>query len=202
MVSGFELLLEHARIVLDASDTLAECLKNGNQVGETARRVRDLEHSGHEALRKICCILRRSFITPIDPEDIHYIGSLSEEILDHLEAVAYRIEAYDMERSRQQISEVSGMAHECVQATYSALETLQREGVRKPDELTRKCEEVSRRESAAEERLRAATRELFVNEHDPIQLMKQKEICGLLKATGDCCEDMADVLEAVAVKNS
>lgn len=115
---------DHARIVLDASGTLANCLKNVGQATETARQVRDLEHRGDAALRKICRLLHRSFITPSDSEDIHHIASLSDEILDHLDAVAYRIEAYEIARSRQQISEVSSMVHECVQAEYSALETL------------------------------------------------------------------------------
>src|SRR5262249_48923658 len=159
----------HARIVRDASDTLASCLKTANHAGDTARQVRELEHQGDAAVRKIYRLLHRSFITPIDPEDIHHIASLSDEILDHLDAVAYRIEAYDIEGSRQPLSEVAGMVHDCVQATCSAVETLQREGVRKPEELTRQCEEVNRREWAAEERLRAVVRDLFANERDPIQ---------------------------------
>jgi hypothetical protein len=198
----FELLVGHVRIVLDASSTLANCLRNGSETGEAARKVRDLERKGDEELRKIYRLLHQSFITPIDPEDIQRIASLSDHILDHLDAAAWRIDAYGMERSLPQISEAAGMLHECIQATCAAIETLQREGVSKPDELTKQCEEVKRRELAAEDRLRTVIRDLFANERDAIQLIKQKEIYDLLEATGDRCENLADTLEAVAVKNS
>jgi uncharacterized protein len=98
--------------------------------------------------------------------------------------------------------EIARMVHECVAATLEALETLEREGVQKPDELTKRCEEINRRELATEERVREVVRDLFANERDPIVLIKRKEVYELLEATADCCENVATVLEGIAVKNS
>jgi uncharacterized protein len=100
------------------------------------------------------------------------------------------------------MSELARMVHGCVEATLEALKVLQREGVKKPDELTKSCEEINRRELETEERVRALIRDLFKTERDPIALIKQKEVYELFESTAHCCEDVADVLEAIAVKNS
>ena len=79
---------------------------------------------------------------------------------------------------------------------------LNREGVKKPDELTKQCEGINGRELEIEDRVRKAVRELFANERDAIALIKQKEIYELFESAADGCKNVADVLEAVAVKNS
>lgn len=201
----FDLLLEHAKLALEASTLVA----NGSDATavqpnthNTAQKVRDLELKGDEALREIKRRLHKSFITPIDPEDIHQLSALIDEVLDHLDAAAYRIEAFGLERSYERIAEVARMVHRCAEAMYEAIETLQQGGVKNPDELTKRCEAINRRELETENRVRELIRDLFANEKDAIALMKQKEIYELLESVGDCCEEVADVLEAIAVKNS
>jgi uncharacterized protein len=119
-----------------------------------------------------------------------------------LDSVAYRLEAFGLEDSHERMSALARMVHGCVEATLEALKVLQREGVKKPDELTKSCEEINRRELETEEQVRALIRDLFRTERDPIALIKQKEVYELLESTARCCEDVADVLEAIAVKNS
>src|ERR1700678_167062 len=201
----FDLLVEQAKLALEASALVANSL--GARAGEpdthsSAQKVRDLELRGDEALREINRRLHRSFITPIDPEDIHQLSALIDEVLDHLDAAAYRIEAFGLERSYERIAEVARMAHGCAEAMFEAIETLQQTGVKNPDELTNRCEAINRRELETENRVRQLIRDLFANEKDAIALMKQKDIYELLESVGDCCEDVADVLEAIAVKNS
>jgi len=200
----FELLVEQSRIVLDASRQVAEGLAGTGQPDfcGTAQKVRDLERKGDEAARQIYQRLHKTFITPIDPEDVHLLVTRIDEILDHLDAAAYRLDAYRLESSPEGMSEIARMVHGCVEATVEAMETLEREGVKKPEELTKRCEEINRRELEAEDRVRAAVRTLFANERDPIALIKQKEIYELLETVADCCENVADVLESIAVKNS
>jgi hypothetical protein len=201
----YDLLIEQVKIVSEASSLLAAGLGAGDVEQDSlgiAQKIRDLERAGDQVLRQIYKRLHKTFITPIDPEDIHELASRIDEILDHLDAVAYRFDAFGLESSHRRLAEVAGMVHGCVEATIEALKVLQREGVKKPEELTTCCEEINRRELATEDRVRELIRELFKTEHDPIALIKQKEVYELLEATADCCEDVADVLEAVAVKNS
>jgi uncharacterized protein Yka (UPF0111/DUF47 family) len=98
--------------------------------------------------------------------------------------------------------EIAKMVHGCVEVTLQALETLRSEGTKKPDALTERCEEVNRRELETEDRVRKAVRNLFANEHDAITLIKHKEIYELLESAAGCCKNVADALEAIAVKNS
>lgn len=201
----FDLLVAQGRIVFEASRLFADGMGDGAAQPDsdgTARKVRDLERKGDEALRQIYRRLHKTFITPIDPEDIHELATGIDEILDHLDAAAYRFEAYGIGCSAERMPEIARMVHECVAATLEALETLEREGVQKPDELTKRCEEINRRELATEERVREVVRDLFANERDPIVLIKRKEVYELLEATADCCENVATVLEGIAVKNS
>jgi uncharacterized protein len=201
----FELLVEQAKIAFEASHAFAEMMAEGRAPADSfgaAKKVRELERKGDEALRQIYRQLHKTFITPIDPEDIHQLAASIDEILDHLDSAAYRMDAYGIGKSAVYAPEIARMVHECVAATLRAVETLQREGVQKPDALTERCEEINRLELSVEERVRGVVRELFANERDPIALMKQKEVYELLESTADCCEHVATVLEAIAVKNS
>src|SRR5579863_6068367 len=201
----FDLLIEQAKTVYQASSLLAAGLGEGAGQSDalgTAQKVRDLERKGKETARQIYRRLHKTFITPIDPEDIHELASRIDEILDHLDSVAYRLEAFGLEGSCERMSPLARMVHGCVEATVEALRVLQREGVKKPDELTNSCEEINRRELETEERVRALIRDLFKSERDPIALIKQKEVYELFESTAHCCEHVADVLEAIAVKNS
>jgi uncharacterized protein Yka (UPF0111/DUF47 family) len=201
----FDLLVAQAKLAFEASTVLADGLGGGKKestAAATAQKIRDLKCKGDDALRQIYHRLHKTFITPIDPEDIHALATGIDEILDHLEAVAYRVSAYEIDGSENVLAEIARLVHECVGATLQALETLEREGVKKPDELTQHCEEINRRELETEDRVRAVIRDSFANERDPIALIKRKEVYELLESTGDSCENVANVLEGVAVKNS
>ena len=197
----FTLLAEQSSIVLEAASALAEGMRGTDSLG-TAQHVRDLERKGEEVLRNIYRRLHKTFITPIDPEDIHHLASEVDKILDHIDAVAYRLDAYEMKRPTGPLVEIAVMLEGCVGVTHRAMQFLEKEGVKKPDELTTLCEEINRQEIQTEERVRAAIRELFANERDVISLIKQKEIYELLESAADSCETVADALEGVAVKNS
>ncbi len=167
-----------------------------------AQEVKGLECKGDEATRNICRRLYQTFITPIDPEDLHLLATLIDDILDRLDAVAYRFDAFGMDRIHERTAEIARMVDGCVTAVVEAVEFLHSDGVKKPEGLTKVCEEINRREFATERRVREVIRDLFATERDAIELIKQKEIYELLEATADRCEDVADVLESIAVKNS
>jgi predicted phosphate transport protein (TIGR00153 family) len=196
----FDLLLDQARIALDASRLLTTGMTFAS--GGTAQKIRELENKGDEALRNIYRRLHKTFITPVDPEDVQALASRIDEVLDHLDAVAYRFEAYGVAGSAAHMREIAGMVQGCIESMAGALEALQRDGVQEADALIRMCEEINRREFETETRVRELVRDLFASEKDPIELIKKKEIYELLESTADCCENVADVLEAIAVKNS
>ena len=200
----FDLLVDHARMALNASSVLAQGISEGGteQGRNMASRIRDIERAGDKALRELDRKLHQTFITPLDGEDIHELGSTVDDILDHLDAVAWRIDAYGLNDSPGDLPQIVQMVHGCIESSVAALQSLQKNGVDKPDELTDLCQEINARELATEDRVRVVMRDLFRTERDPIALMKKKEVYDLLEQTGDYCETLADVLESVAVKNS
>jgi len=193
----YDLLTGQAQIAVEASRLLAAGLGGGG-----AQKVRDLERKADQAFRQINTRLHRTFITPIDPEDIHQIASGIDEIIDHIEAAAFRLEAYCSDRPPERLADLARLLNGCVEATLGAMQTLERDGVQKPESLTSCCEEINRRESEMEDRVRDAVGELFRTERDPIALIKHKEVYELLESAADCCENVADALEGIAVKNS
>lgn len=201
----FTLLIEHSRIVLEASSLLTNGLRassGATKFSETARQIRNLERKADEATRNIYCRLHKTFITPIDPEDVYQLASRIDEILDHLDTAAYCIEAYALNNTPEAIAEIAGLVNGCINATVEALETLQRDGTESSANLVSRCEDINQREFETEERVRLAIRALFANERDAITLIKQKEIYEILAAAAKSCESVAEALEAVAVKNS
>ncbi len=200
----FHLLVQQSMIVFEASRLLAEGLVGPGQPDYlgTAQQVRDLERKEEDAARQIYRRLHKTFITPIDPEDIHELTTGIHRILNHLDSAAYRCDAYRLESPPEGLPEIARMVHRCVTATVRALETLEREGIKKPDELAQSCEVVNRLELETEDRVRTAVRQLFATARDAIALIKHKEIYELLGSAADGCKDVADVLEGIAVKNS
>lgn len=201
----FELLGEQAQLVREASNLLEKGVlgaAGGGDFAITAGQVRNLERKGREALSAINRRLHKTFITPIDPEDITYLSTMIDEVLNQLDAAAYRMDAFGLGKSTESLPEAAAMARDCVDAMCDAVEALGREDVWKSGELTEKCEEVNRRGLDSENRIREIVRKLFARERDAIALIKQKEVFEMLETTCDSCERVANILESIAIKNS
>src|ERR1700722_16379154 len=112
----FDLLVEQGQVVLEASRLIADGLQGSGQPDflGSAQKVRELERKEEAAARQIYQRLHKTFITPIDPEDIHELATGIHEIIKHLDAVAYRCDAYRLERPPEGMPEIARQIHECV----------------------------------------------------------------------------------------
>jgi predicted phosphate transport protein (TIGR00153 family) len=187
-----------ARIIADAARLLAEAAKEGNShLNRAAVRIQQLEHEGDEIIHDTFTRLNQTFITPLDPEDIHSLSSRLDDVLDGIEDTAYRMVAYRLEPIPPTVVELCEVVHDCAKSIQKAFEALN-----KDQRLMEHCIEVNRLEDYADQLVRRAVSDLFQSEKDPIALIKQKEILESLEDTTDRCEDVADVLQSVVVKNS
>jgi uncharacterized protein len=141
--------------------------------------------------------LNQTFITPIDPEDIHAIASALDNVLDGIEDTSHRLVAYRIDPIPPVMIELSEMVAACAKEMHAALTELEKNG-----STMEHCIEINRIENEADRIGRSAVADLFNNEKDPIRLIKLKEVFEYLEATVDNCEDVADVLQNVVVKNS
>jgi len=158
--------------------------------------IKEIEHACDRCTRGIIDRLNRTFITPLDREDIHALASSLDDVMDAIDAVAAVIRLYKITEVRAGARRLVDIVCDSVDRVAEAVEALERrEGV--PELAAR----VSQLEHEADRVHQDAIVELFDQEHDPIAVIKWKEIFDFLEAATDRCEDVANLLEGVIVKN-
>jgi uncharacterized protein len=194
----FNLFNKQVEVISEASRLLYEGAQAGNsRLAEVARQIMSLEHTGDEIIHEIFTRLNQTFITPLDPEDIHNLSSALDDVLDGIEDSVHRMVAYRLDSIPPQMIALAEIIHRCCRALEKAFNALE-----KGDKVMEDCIEVNRLENEADHLVRTAVADLFENQKDAIQLIKLKEIYEFLEGTTDRCEDVADVLQNVVVKNS
>ncbi len=194
----FDLFLDQVKITRQAAELLAEGARAGNStLGEVAVKISVLEGKADSVLHDIFQRLNQTFITPLDPEDIHSLSTHLDDVIDGIEELAHRIVAYRIDPVPQVVVEGAEQIGACVRALEMAFQAL-----RSNEKLIDHCIEVNRIEEVVDRLVRAAIRDLFDEEPNPIKVIKLKEIYDLIEQTTDNCEDVAVALQNVIVKNS
>jgi predicted phosphate transport protein (TIGR00153 family) len=194
----YHLFLKQVEIISEASRLLLDGVRTGNaRLAAVATQINVLEHQGDEVIHEIFTRLNQTFITPIDPEDIHNISSALDNVLDGLEDTVHRLVSYRINPIPATMITLSEIVAKCARAFTQAFEALEQNGA-----IQEHCIEINRLENEADLIGRSAVVDLFDKEKDPITLIKLKEVYEFFEATIDSCEDVADVLQNVAVKNS
>jgi uncharacterized protein len=194
----YHLFLKQVEVILEASRVLLDGLRLGNsRLVMAATEINKLEHQGDEVIHEIFTRLNQTFITPIDPEDIHNISSALDNVLDGLEDTAHRLVSYKIDPIPAPLIQLSELVAGCAKALHAAFSALE-----KNDPIMEHCIEINRLENEADLIGRSAVADLFNKETNPIVLIKLKEIYEFIEETIDSCEDVADVLQNVVVKNS
>ena len=188
---------QQGAILSEAARTLYDGVKGGNaQREKAAHTIAELESKADQIIHDAFVRLNLTFITPIDPEDIHSLASHLDDVVDGIEETAYRIAAYGVDPIPPPVIELCAILVSCGKTIQTALDAL---AAGKP--LLEQCIEINRLEGAADLIGRKAIAGLFQNEKDPIQLIKLKEVYEILEKTTDYCENVANVLQEVLVKN-
>jgi len=194
----YKSLNQQVTYISEAAALLYEGAKAGNaKMIANSAKIKELEQRGDEVTHEIYTKLNQTFITPLDPEDIHNLATHLDDILDGIEEVAYRIPAYHIDPIPEVAVVVCQQIVACTVQLITAFEALSNDR-----KLLEPCIEINRIEDAVDNVVRTAVKELFEQETDPIKIMKLKEIFELLEQTTDYCEDVADALQNVIVKNS
>ncbi|MCL4793616.1 MAG: DUF47 family protein [Bryobacteraceae bacterium] len=197
-VKFFEYFLEQSKIIVKAARLLHMSAVEGPEaLQRAAQEITSLETKGDAIIHEIFTRLNQTFITPIDPEDIHSLGSHLDDVLDAIEESAHRIVAYRVDPIPPAVVDLCGIIENCAIVLVKAIEALAAD---KP--MLDHCIEINRLEDHADVVVRAAIADLFQHEKDPIALIKLKEIYEYLEDATDSAEDVADALQNVIVKNS
>jgi predicted phosphate transport protein (TIGR00153 family) len=176
---------------------LDEMLAPDHPVWERAAAIKVVEHRCDEISADILRRLHKTFVTPIDREDIHALVRALDDVIDDIDASADMLRLYRIEHVRPAARELS-------RAIVSACDEMQRgvAALGKREDVSEAVREISNIENQADGAYTTGVGQLFEDEKDPIQVIKWKEILDMLEGATDRCKDVAKVLEAVYVKHS
>lgn len=198
----FELFSRHAALCLQGAELLRAQIGDlrGSGAEERAGRIHAVEHEADAVCQETVERVHGSFVTPIDRGDIHDLASRLDDIVDHIEAVSQRLWLYEIERPTPEIGEMAGNLVDAVRAMKVMVDALA--DTRDPDRMRALSSAVKAVEKTNDRLLRRATARLFKEEQDPKTLIKWKEIYENVEDAIDRCEDVANLIEGVALENA
>jgi hypothetical protein len=194
----FAMFEKAAQNALDGAEVLKDLLDHFDDVKEKARQIEEIEHKGDIITHEIIKRLNTTFITPIDREDILALTSSIDDVIDLIHAAATRIMLYKITEPTPQVKELGFLILKSTRELHRGVTRLSTN----MDEVFEHCVEVNSLENEADRVCRDAIAQLFDQEKDPIYILKWKEIYETLESATDRCEDAANVLEGVALKNA
>ncbi|MFQ5695973.1 MAG: DUF47 domain-containing protein [Terriglobia bacterium] len=195
--SFFALFTQASANLQEAASALAALFRDYTDVEAKVKRVKDLEHRGDEITHQIMTQLNQTFLTPFDREDIHALTSKLDDVLDLIDSVAARLVIYKVRAVRPGALEMASVLVRATEEIHAAVSRLE-----KQNGILERCAAINQMEDEGDATLRRSMARLFDEVKDPIELIKWKEFLEVLEAATDKCEDVADVLESVVVKNA
>ncbi len=194
----FPLFEENARNMVKAARCLKELVDTWKDVEQKVNEITELEHQGDLVTHKIVAQLHRTFVTPFDREDIAQLSHTMDDITDFIHAAADAMLLYKVDRPSRRAKELADIIVEGATEIERAMPQLRRRGELK--KILKRCVELNRLENAADRVYRSAMAELFSDSKDMAHVIKWREIYEHMESATDRCEDVANVLEGVAIK--
>jgi hypothetical protein len=175
---------------------LEEMFASDPPVADKAHEIREVEHKCDFLTHEIIQRLNKTFVTPIDREDIHSMARALDDVMDAIDDVATLVPVYRITKARPGVRELTRIVSASTDQILLAVQALERRSG-----VLERAVEINRLENEADRAHQRAVEQLFDEERDPIAVMKWKEILDLLEDATDRCEDVANLLENVVVKH-
>jgi len=193
----FELFEEESRNIYKGAKLLKEMVDNFSEAEAKAKEIFDVEYEGDRITHEIIRSLNKTFITPLDREDIYNLASKMDDVLDLIESVTDRMVIYKIEEPTPECCKLVDIILRMTEVITWGVANLKNLG-----HVYDHCIEINRLENEADRVTRDAISRLFDQEKDPIAVIKWKELYEKLEDTTDACEDVANILESVVLKNA
>jgi predicted phosphate transport protein (TIGR00153 family) len=196
----FDLFEESAKNIIKGSQALKEMVDSWQFIDSRVAEITELEHQGDTITHQVVSLLHRTFVTPFDREDIALLAHTMDDIIDFIHASADSMFIYKITNPTQRAKELADIIVQGAVEVDKAVHGLRHKSQFK--QILEHCVEINRLENAADRVYRAAIGELFENTKDIAEIIKWREIYEHMESATDRCEDVADVLEGVALKNA
>jgi uncharacterized protein len=193
----FDLYNDAASNAVEISRRLVELLDEFPEGAEDRMRdIKELEHAGDRITHDLVDLINRNFVTPFDRDDMYRLAGVLDDICDNIDDSAEKVVGYGVRDVREQARSQAAVIHRCATKLCEAINRL--EGFK---DSKRQLIELRELEDEGDRLARAAISDLFAGAVDPIALIRWKDIHEQLEEAVDACENAADVLEAILVKN-
>ena len=191
-----------ANNVVAMARVLVEAVNSGNPAGreELFKQIDKLESKGDEITHQVYLELGKNFITPFDREDIHALASAIDDVADYIRGAANRMNLYRIDDYNEHILKLSELTLQAGTELEKAVKELK--DLKNVRCIADACIRINSIENQADYVFDRAVADLFLYEKDAIRLIKYKEILSALENATDMCEDAADVMESILVKNA
>jgi len=202
----FEMFNQHAERIVEAAHAFSGLVANYSDLAlreKYSKEVDDAERAADRVTHDVNRAIHKTFITPIDREQIHSLINTMDDVADLIQDTAQTMALYDIRVMTEEISGLADLSVKCCERLQSAVKLLDKIADPGTAEAALKtCEEIDRLESDADRAMRSAMSKLFRNEPDVRELIKLKAIYELLESITDKCEDVANLIEGIVLENS
>jgi predicted phosphate transport protein (TIGR00153 family) len=196
----FQLFNEQASLVVDGSRELCGMLVTGDRLQQHAYNIESIEKRADKVARSGIELLHRTFITPLDREEIHQLITRMDDILDIIEDTAHLLFLYHVKDVTAETRQLADINHACTQKVQAVVGMLS--DMKNANAMLAACDEIDRYESEADHVMRSAIARLFREEADVRELIKMRTVYEHLEAVTDACEDVANIIEGIVLENS
>jgi uncharacterized protein len=202
----FELFNEHGTKIVEGSRAFMRMIENYADQSlreKYAAEVDAAERQADKVTAEVNRLLHKTFITPIDREQIHGLINAMDDIVDLLQDASETMSLYDVKGMTEEVLRLGDLSAKCCERVQHAVSLLPRINQHDVAEAAIKtCEEIDRLESDADRVMRAAMSKLFREQPDVRELIKLKAIYEQLESISDRCEDVANLIEGIVLENS
>ncbi|HYC47540.1 MAG TPA: DUF47 family protein [Burkholderiales bacterium] len=196
----FDLFNDHANQLAQAAHELEALIASGDDLERRAYNIESLEKRGDKIAYAAIELLHRTFITPLDRDDIHQLVSKMDDILDVIEDTSQSIFAYDVSSITPEARRLAELCVACAEKVKAAVGMLS--NMENAKAIMIVCQDIDRFESEADHVMRSALAKLFREEPDAKQVMKMRSVYEMLETVTDRCEDVANIIQGIVIENS
>ncbi len=193
------MLTNQAEITLRGAKELKNLISDYDHINGKRKMIKEIEQEGDANARTIFTSLDKSFITPIDREDIASLVVALDEILDYVEGVSDRLVLYKVERPTEPIKQMVSAILSTSEEVLAIISNLKNKDL--VEDTKERCIKIERQEHEMDNLFRSAIGELFESDN-PIEIIKLKDMYDRLEDAMDKCADVADIVQAVLLKYS
>ena len=196
----FDMLDEASAVLNRAADKFLAMVTQFDRLVERSNEIKQEEHACDQVVERIIKALDRTFITPLDREDIHTLATRLDDILDNMEETAHRFVTFRIEKPTPAAESMARIIHECCNHVTAALHLCR--DMKDIEGIQTRLREISRLENEADGIYRESDSALFANPPDILLLIKWRELYGRLEETVDACKNLAMIVSEVVIKGS